>query len=217
MLAEFYQPDEGSLLVDGVEIRRYHPADLRTGVGYLSQYPELFAGFIRDNIILGRPGVSEQELSEVVRLTGVDTFTSADPQGLSREVGERGRALSSGQRQAIALARLLIRKPRVLFLDEPSNAMDTTTEALLIKRLLDLRKGTQTLIVCTHRHSMLKLVDRLIVIDAGKIVADRLSEEVLARLQGQQAPKRQAKRNNAGQDYDWPQRLRICQRCEGSA
>ncbi|MEM7425830.1 MAG: type I secretion system permease/ATPase [Pseudomonadota bacterium] len=183
MMAGFYEPDDGALLVDGVEIRRFHPADLRSGVGFLSQDPELFAGSIRDNIVLGNPGAGEQEVASAARLAGVDTFTAASPEGLAREVGERGRALSGGQRQAVALARMLIRQPRVLFLDEPSNAMDTSTEGVLIERLGSLRGGTQTLIVCTHRHSMLRLVDRLIVIDEGRIVADGPADEVLSRLQ----------------------------------
>ncbi|NNF80663.1 MAG: type I secretion system permease/ATPase [Rhizobiales bacterium] len=184
LLAGFFEPDEGSLLVDGVEIRRYHPADLRAGVGYLAQDPELFNGSIRDNIILGQPNVNEQQVAAAVHLAGVDVFTAAHPEGLTREVGERGRALSGGQRQAITLARMLIRKPRILFLDEPSNSMDTTTEGVLIERLMGLRETGQTLIVCTHRHSMLRLVDRLIVIDGGTIVTDGPTQEVLDKLRG---------------------------------
>lgn len=187
MMAGFFEPEEGALLIDGVEIRRYHPADLRAGVGFLSQDPELFAGSIRDNIVLGKPGASEQEVSAAAALAGVDSFTAASPEGLMREVGERGRALSGGQRQAVALARILIRKPQILFLDEPSNAMDTATEGVLIERLSSLRDGEQTLVVCTHRHSMLRLVDRIIVIDEGKIVADGPAQEVLDRLQGNAA------------------------------
>lgn len=185
LLTAFFEPDEGSLLVDGVEIRRYHPADLRAGVGYLAQDPELFNGTIRDNIIIGQPNVTEQQVAAAVHLAGVDVFTAAHPEGLAREVGERGRALSGGQRQAITLARMLIRKPRILFLDEPSNSMDTTTEGVLIERLMGLRETGQTLIVCTHRHSMLRLVDRLIVIDKGSIVTDGPTQEVLERLRGQ--------------------------------
>ncbi len=184
LLAGFFEPDEGTILVDEAEIRRYHPADLRAGVGYLAQDPELFGGSIRDNIILGQPNVTEQQVAAAVHMAGVDVFTAAHPEGLSREVGERGRALSGGQRQAITLARMLIRKPRILFLDEPSNSMDTTTEGVLIERLMSLRETGQTLIVCTHRHSMLRLVDRLIVIDNGTIVTDGPTQEVLDRLKG---------------------------------
>ncbi|MEM8686292.1 MAG: type I secretion system permease/ATPase [Pseudomonadota bacterium] len=182
LLAGFFEPSEGSILVDETEIRHYHPADLRAGVGYLAQDPELFGGSIRDNIILGQPNVNEQQVAAAVHMAGVDVFTASHPEGLTREVGERGRALSGGQRQAITLARMLIRKPRILFLDEPSNSMDTTTEGVLIERLMGLRETGQTLIVCTHRHSMLRLVDRLIVIDGGRIVADGPRQEVLDRL-----------------------------------
>ena len=184
LLAGFFEPSEGTILVDETEIRHYHPADLRAGVGYLAQDPELFGGSIRDNIILGQPNVNEQQVAAAVHMAGVDTFTASHPEGLTREVGERGRALSGGQRQAITLARMLIRKPRILFLDEPSNSMDTTTEGVLIERLMGLRETGQTLIVCTHRNSMLRLVDRLIVIDSGRIVADGPRQEVLDRLKG---------------------------------
>lgn len=193
LLAGFFEPDEGALLVDDVEIRRYHPADLRVGVGYLAQDPELFGGTIRDNIILGQPDVSEQQVAAAVHLAGVDVFTAAHPEGLNREVGERGRALSGGQRQAVTLARMLIRRPRILFLDEPSNSMDTTTEGILIERLMGLRKTGQTLIVCTHRHSMLRLVDRLIVLDSGTIVADGPTQQILDALRNTAKAQKAAK------------------------
>lgn len=183
LLAALYSADKGSVIVDGVNVSRFDPADLRAGVTYLSQDPELFAGTLRDNIVLGRPNASEEEIAEVTRVSGVDAFTAAHPLGLAMPVGERGRGLSGGQQQAVALARTLLRHPNILFLDEPASAMDTGTEAVLVAQLRDALSDEQTLIVCTHRISVLELVDRLIVIDAGKVVADGPKGDVIRALQ----------------------------------
>ena len=192
LLAGLYVADSGSIIVDGVNVRRFEPADLRAGVTYLSQDPELLAGTLRDNIILGRPHASEEEIAEATRIAGVDAFTAAHPLGLAMPVGERGRGLSGGQQQAVTIARILLRKPKVLFLDEPASAMDTATEAALVKSLGEGLGEDQTLILCTHRMSVLELVDRLIVLDGGKILADGPKADVIRALQGQ-TPKRSKK------------------------
>ncbi len=118
------------------------------------------------------------------RISGVDAFTADHPLGLTMQIGERGRGLSGGQQQAITIARTLLRKPRVLFLDEPASAMDTGSEAELVRALRDGLDPEQTLIVCTHRISVLDLVDRLIVLDNGKVLADGPKAEVIKALQG---------------------------------
>ena len=163
---------------------------LRHAVAYVPQEPELFTGSVRDNIVLGRPWASEEEIAEVAKLAGVEAFTAAHPLGLGLPVGERGLRLSGGQRQAVALARMLIRKPSVLFLDEPSSALDTATEAGLVQELAAWLGKDMTLIVSTHKGQFLKLVDRLVVIDAGRIVADGPRDEILAQDEGR--PARQA-------------------------
>ncbi len=183
LLAGFYVPDQGAVLVDGANLERFERADLRAGVGFLGQEPELFAGTLRDNVTLGKPNATEHEIAEAVRLSGVEAFTDAHPLGLAMPIGERGRGLSGGQRQAVALARILLRKPRILFLDEPSGAMDTVTEAALINNLRRLADDGVTMIICTHRTSFLDLVDQLIVVEAGKIMAYGPKADVLKALE----------------------------------
>ena len=182
MLAGLFAADKGVILVDGVDIRHYEPAELRAGVGFVSQDPELFLGTLRENIILGKPNASESEIAEAVNISGVQGFSAVHPLGLNMPIGERGRGLSGGQRQAVALARMLLRRPKVLFLDEPSSAMDTNTELALINHLRESLGDDDTLIVSTHRNSFLELVDRLIVIEGGGLVADGPKDVVLDAL-----------------------------------
>jgi ATP-binding cassette subfamily C protein LapB len=183
LMTGLYPPDKGVVLVDGTEISHFDPADLRRAVGLVSQEAELFAGSLRDNITIGRPRASKDEVDEVVKAAGVDSFTSGHPQGLARMLGERGRGLSGGQRQAVALARTLIRDPRVLFLDEPSSAMDSNTEADLIRRIRNWcdSRGV-TLIVCSHRSSFLDLASRIILVEQGAVIADGPRDDILRRL-----------------------------------
>jgi ATP-binding cassette subfamily C protein LapB len=182
LLARLYVPSSGSLLLDGVDIRQYHTAEIRHCVAFISQDSALFHGSVRDNIVLGAPHVSDELVLRAAELSGVVDFVRGHPQGFSMPVGEAGRFLSSGQKQSIALARALLLEPKIIFLDEPSGAMDTASERLLIERLKATFKGDQTVIVTTHRTSMLALVDRLIVIDRGKLVLDGPRDKVLAIL-----------------------------------
>jgi ATP-binding cassette subfamily C protein LapB len=130
-----------------------------------------------------RPQATDEEVLAVARVSGVDDFVSRHPRGYDMNVGERGRNLSGGQRQAVAIARLLLTRPKLVFLDEPSGAMDLASERQLIKQLSAAFDRDTTLIISTHRFSMLELVDRLIVIDAGRVVADGPKAEVLAAMQ----------------------------------
>ncbi len=183
LLAGLYSPDRGGLLVDGIDIRGFEAADLRDGVGFVSQDPELFAGTLHDNLTLGCPTASQEQIERATRLAGVDAFAATHPLGLSMPIGERGRGLSGGQKQAVALARMLIREPRILFLDEPSSAMDTVTEAALIREVENLPSEMHTLLICTHRTSFLRLVNRLIVVEAGRVVLDGPKADVIAALE----------------------------------
>jgi ATP-binding cassette, subfamily C, bacterial LapB len=178
----FYPPSEGTILIDGIDIRQYDPADLRAGIGFTLQDTDLFYGKLRDNITLGRPGATDAEVLAAARLSGVETFIAGHPQGYDMMIAEGGRSLSGGQKQAIGLARILIRKPRVLFLDEPTAHFDVRSEAEFLERLQSLAKGEMTIIVSTHRPSLLSLVDRILVFDNGKIVADGPADQVLTRL-----------------------------------
>ncbi|MET0721334.1 MAG: ATP-binding cassette domain-containing protein, partial [Tardiphaga sp.] len=181
----FYPPGEGSILIDGIDIRQYDPADLRAGIGFVLQDTDLFYGKLRDNITLGRPAATDEEVIAAARLSGVETFIAGHPQGFDMMIAEGGRSLSGGQKQAIGLARVLIRKPRVLFLDEPTAHFDVRSEAEFLERLRALAKGEMSIVVSTHRPSLLSLVDRILVFDHGKIVADGPADQILTRLRPQ--------------------------------
>ena len=183
LLAGLYSPQRGTVLMDDIDARGFEAADLREGVGFVSQEPELFMGTLRENLTLGRPTATEHEIAAAMRVAGADEIAAAHPLGLGMPIGERGSGLSGGQRQAVALARMLIRMPRVLFLDEPSSAMDTVTEAALIEHLEAESYRGQTFLICTHRSSFLKLVDRLLVVEGGRIVADGPKDDVLRALE----------------------------------
>jgi ATP-binding cassette subfamily C protein LapB len=179
-----YEPSEGRILIDGVDSRQYDPADLRAGVGFVLQDCDLFFGTLRDNIVIGRPGASDEDMLHAARLAGVEAFAAAHPSGYDMMIAEGGRSLSGGQRQAISLARALIREPRILFLDEPTAHLDVRSEAEFVKQIEALHQRRLTLIVSTHRFSLLVLVERLVVIDNGRVVMDGPREAVLAKLRG---------------------------------
>jgi ATP-binding cassette subfamily C protein LapB len=182
LLCGLHDVTEGMLLIDGIDIRQFHPHEVRRAVGFVSQDADLFFGSLRDNILLGAPGAGEEAFLRASRLAGVDDFALRHPQGYDMQVGERGRALSGGQRQAVTLARVLLFDPQIIFLDEPSGAMDLASERELIARLKQALKPSQTLIIATHRYSMLDLVDRLVVLANGRVAADGPKHQVLEVL-----------------------------------
>ncbi len=182
LITGLYQPSQGAVLVDGTDIRQLDPGELRRQIGYVPQDPFLVFGSIRDNIRIGTPGADDEALLRAATIAGVDDFVKARPQGYDLPVGERGQYLSGGQRAAVTIARALIADPPILLFDEPTGAMDSTSEQRLKSRLEQMLPG-RTLIVITHRGSMLSLVDRLIVIDNGRIVADGPKQAVLQELQ----------------------------------
>lgn len=183
MIARLYQPTSGKLFADGIDAGQIAPADWRETFGYVGQDSRLFFGSLRENLTLGRPGATPEELIHVLRVTGLDALVTTHPFGINLQVGEHGGALSGGQRQLVALARSLINRPRTLLLDEPTSAMDTQTEQQFIAHLRAASAG-QTLVVVTHRMSLLPLVDRLVIVDQGRIVADGPKDRVLAALSG---------------------------------
>jgi ATP-binding cassette subfamily C protein LapB len=183
LLAGLYQPTEGLVEVDGIDLRQIDPADYRARVGFVAQDPRLFSGTLRDNVLLDRPAADPSRLGEVARLTGLDRLVSMHPQGWELPVGESGSLLSGGQRQLVALARCLVTRPRILLMDEPTSSMDAQSEVAFLRQLKEAC-GECTLIMVTHRPAVLELVNRIVVIDNGRAVMDGPKAQVLAALSG---------------------------------
>lgn len=183
LLGGLYQPTEGMVEVDGIDLRQIDPAEYRAKVGFVSQEPRLFLGTLRDNVLMGRAHLDAARLVEVARLTGLDRVVAAHPMGWDLPVGEMGQLLSGGQRQLVALARALIAKPQILLMDEPTSSMDAQSEIAFLRQLRDAA-GTATLVVVTHRPAVLDLVRRIVVVDGGRIVMDGPRDQVLAALSG---------------------------------
>jgi ATP-binding cassette subfamily C protein LapB len=183
LLAGFYEPREGSISLDGIDSRQYDPADLRTGIGFVMQDTDLFFGRLRDNITLGKPAATDEEVVNAARLAGVEQFIAGHPLGYEMPISEGGRSLSGGQKQAIGLARAMIRNPKIIFMDEPTAHFDVRSEAEFLERLKSIAKTEMTIIVSTHRPSLLSLVNRILVFERGKLVADGPREAILATLQ----------------------------------
>ena len=183
LLTRLVEPERGAILVDELDARQYEPSDLRRAFGYMGQTPGLVDDTLLVNLTLGLDRVDPARLDQIVRLAGVAEFAARHPHGFAMGVGPRGEKLSGGERQSVALARLLLAEPKVLLLDEPTASMDTMLEARLV-RDLKTHLGSRTLIVATHRAPILELADRLIWLDAGRIVADGPKAEVMRRLSG---------------------------------
>lgn len=192
LLVGFYEPKDGRILIDGVDVRQYDPADLRSGIGFALQDTDLFFGKLRDNIALGKTDATDAEVLEAARLAGVEAFIAGHPLGYEMPIAEGGRSLSGGQKQAIGLARVLIRKPKVLFLDEPTAHFDVRSEAEFLDRLKTLTAHKMTIIIATHRLSVLSLLDRLLLFDRGRLIADGPRDQVLAIVQGNRRPQAQS-------------------------
>lgn len=178
-----YDPSEGAILADDTDYRQIDPADLRRNIAYIAQDIVLFRGSVRENIAIGRPQATEDEILEAAKTSGVHEFISRHPMGYDAPVGERGEGLSGGQRQAIALARAMLLKPGIMVCDEPTNAMDMEAENNFTRHIGEQIRD-KTFILITHRPHLLKLVNRLILIDQGKIVMDGPRDKVLEALAG---------------------------------
>ncbi|MFB0979302.1 MAG: type I secretion system permease/ATPase [Alteromonadaceae bacterium] len=183
LLLGLYQTTTGSIRFDGLNHQQIHPSDLRSNFGYLPQDITLFHGTIRDNILFGTRQVTEYQLIRAVQLSGVSSFTDHENQGLDQQVGESGNALSRGQRQSIALARAILNSPQILLLDEPTASLDARAEKQFIKSISSTAKE-RTLLLITHKMELLHLVDRIIVLENGKMVIDGPKDVVLKQLAG---------------------------------
>nr|WP_267965999.1 type I secretion system permease/ATPase [Halomonas aerodenitrificans] len=183
LLLGLYAPTAGAVMLDGVDLRQFDPIQLRRHIGYVPQDVSLFFGSLRENIVAGggSDGVDDDSLLRAIKLSGLESLVNGHPHGVDLQVGERGQMLSGGQRQAVAIARAMVHDPQILLLDEPTSSMDHASEEAFKTNLKQYGEG-KTLIVVTHRTSLLSLVDRIIVIDAGKVVADGPRDKVVEAL-----------------------------------
>ena len=181
LILGLYQASDGSVLIDGIDSRQIDPAELRRNIGYVPQDVTLFYGTLRENIVMPAPMADDETVLRAVNASGLNRFIDSHPRGLSMQVGERGESLSGGQRQSVAIARAVIHDAPILLLDEPTGSMDHSTEEETKARLTEIARG-KTMIVVTHRTSLLELVDRIIILDAGKVVADGPKDQVVSAL-----------------------------------
>ncbi len=185
LLLNLYQPQSGSVQIDGTDVRQVDPGDLRRAIGSVQQDPQLFYGSVRENITMGHETTPERAVLRAAELSGVMAFLKESQHGLDTQVGERGEALSGGQRQSIAIARALLYDPPVLVLDEPTASMDPASEMRLRKKLENICGG-KTVLLITHKASMLGLVDKLILIDRGRILAYGPRDDIIKKLQARE-------------------------------
>ncbi len=181
LIMNFYTPEEGRVSLDGIDVAQLDPADLRRSIGYVPQETALFYGTVRDNIAMKKPWIDDEQILAAAKLSGVDQFVSRDPSGYDMHVGERGENLSGGQRQAISIARALVGNPPIFLMDEPTSSMDSRADRYMLNSLKPFLQD-KTLVLVTHKVMMLDLVERLIVIEHGRVVADGPKDTILAAL-----------------------------------
>lgn len=183
LLLGLYQPTGGAVMIDGVDVRQLDPADLRRNIGYVAQDVTLFYGTLRDNIAIGAPYADDAAIVAAAEAAGLTEFVNRHPDGFDMMIGERGDSLSGGQRQGVAIARAFLMDPPILLLDEPTSAMDFSSEQQF-KQKLQETAAHKTVVIVTHRNSLLDLATRVIVVDDGRVVADGPRDQVIQALQG---------------------------------
>lgn len=179
LMAGLIEPSEGAVLLDGVDIRQIDKSDLRRNVGVMLQETWLFSGTVKENLQMGFFEYDDARLLNIAKISGVDDFVGAHPEGYDMMLKERGEGLSGGQRQSINLARTLLHDPNLLILDEPTSSMDTATEKAVLERLKSWA-GKRSMVMITHRNTLLDLADRVLVIDGGAVLADTTPEKLKA-------------------------------------
>jgi ABC-type multidrug transport system fused ATPase/permease subunit len=180
LMPRFYDPSAGRVLLDGKDISKHKLAALRSQIGFVLQETVLFRGTIGENIAYGKPGATREEIIAAAKLANADEFISRMPHGYDSAVGERGDTLSGGQRQRIGIARAIIRNSPIMILDEPTAALDTESEKLVIEGLTRLMKG-RTVIMIAHRLSTLKDADKIIVLKDGVVVEEGTNDALIAQ------------------------------------
>ena len=190
LIAGLYDPSEGSIKIDNHDISHMHPDDVRQHIGVVMQVPMLFSGTLKENLLMGNPDATDEQMIAAAKIANVDEIASNLPDGYETLLSEGGKGLSGGQRQAICIARAFVGDPKIIIMDEPSSAMDSGSEQQLLKDL-QLRLKDKTLILITHRGTLLSLVDRVVVFDSGRIVADGPKDKVLQAAQQAKQPQQQ--------------------------
>ncbi len=181
LLLSLYVPNEGAILVDNIDTKQLDPTELRKNIAYVSQDVLLFNGTVKENIVYRLPHIDDEKIIEAATVSGVMDFINKHPKGFDMPVGERGAFLSGGQRQSIAIARAILQDYPIVLLDEPTSAMDSSTEAKFIKSIKEYLKD-KTMILVTHKTSLLSLADRVIVMEDGQIVLDGKKDYVVEKL-----------------------------------
>ncbi len=181
LLVSLYHPEEGSILIDNIDIKQLDPSELRKNVAYVSQDILLFNGTVKENIVYRTPHIDDDKILEAAEISGVLNFVNKHPKGFDMPVGERGSFLSGGQKQSIAIARSILLPYPIVLLDEPTSSMDTSTETRFINNIREYQKD-KTVILVTHKTSLLRLVDRIIVLEDGKVVLDGNKDQILQKL-----------------------------------
>ena len=177
LVAGMLEPTSGSILIDGIDVRQIDPADVRKNIGIMLQDSWLFSGTIRENIQMGFNEYDDEHILKICKVAGVDDFVGTHPKGYDLEIKERGIGLSGGQKQTINLARSLLHTPEILLLDEPTSSMDQSTEQKVVTSLREFCKE-KTMLIVTHRNSILAMVDRVFVMENGKIISDQTPEQL---------------------------------------
>jgi len=180
LISGLIEPSEGAVMIDGVDLRQIDKSDVRRNIGVMLQDTWLFSGTVKENLQMGYYEYDDAHILNIAKISGVDSFISNKPQGYDMELKEHGEGLSGGQRQSINLARSLLHQPNLLILDEPTSSMDTATEKSVIDGLKSW-SNLRSMVIVTHRNTLLDIVDRVLVVDEGKILADTTPEQLKAQ------------------------------------
>jgi ATP-binding cassette subfamily C protein LapB len=198
LLSGLYKPTAGNVYLDDVDMQQHAPEFLREHIGYLPQDVRLFNGTLRENLTLGLPTPGDSRILHAAKLTGLDKVIAAHPQGMELLISEGGRGLSGGQRQLVGLTRMLLARPRILLLDEPTASMDSRLETLVIRHLFEEMPRDSLVIVVTHKPAILPHVDRIIVVEQGKLVLDDDRDKVLELMRRSTPPSAPSGKPDAG-------------------
>lgn len=181
LMAGLYAPGAGTIQLDGIDMRQIEPTEVRNRIGYVGQDPQLFMGTVRDNLILADSWITDTKIIDVLKALGIYEIVASHPLGLDMPITEAGGGLSGGQRQLLSIARMMLRNPQLVFMDEPTSNMDQNTEARVISVIKDWLRG-RTLLMCTHRPQLLEWVDAIAVVDSGQCVAFGPKQEMIDKL-----------------------------------